>query len=1569
MLKQQQQQSPQRRNRHRNNRRQQHSQANSNNKNDHPNEDDESMWVDEEDQDDENEDLEVVDFADMAGPRFDLQQQQQQHQYEQTSRGRGGRGWGGEERGRGGRGRGRGRGAFDDSRGRYQPPHQPASSSSASFSTPSTFEPDFESSRSIKPSNNKPPIQVNQQSNVNPSPKPVKGQGARAAAGKVTGVVVQGGTSSIVAVASTPSIVVASSTPSSSSSGKPQSAKHAFIESISSKPAPAPAPSPQNLNRGSGPKDFENRGSRGGRWATPKGGRGGKPSQSAGDDLGVAEVTDEWGPSEANRMPLVVDNRGSRGEGAPSSSKKKGKEPAPAAQDVTDEWGGSEDARAGTPSTPSKKKGKANAQPQTQQPPPPSASQPRTPSTQSVGGKANAASSAPPSSTPSSSSRKPSAGKNQSPGGSVASQIAVGESVGKGSKNANQNKGAARESVSQNTPISDKAAVTGAAGGGSERASTPNGRGRGRGGNNTGGRKNVDEVMKESGPSRPNQTPLVVDNRGSKTGASTLKKAGKGPAGAAVEEATDEWGPTEEETPSTPSKKKKKGKGNAQAQQPPLAQTPSSQSIAGKENEVSSAPSSSRKPKGGNQESSGSSASPQISVEGEAMGKTPKKRNKNRGDRDSGSKDSPQVDQNGAEGGPARDVGTPQKDSKSGGRGDRSAGRSRFGNGPNNMDSPRMNRESTPSKGQSRKPAFFEEYLSIEAVEECLANKTLVQGVLRINKRSQQDSYVTPEAATEDIYIAGKKLRNRAMEGDVVVVKILEKEELENELERDAKRQIQRKLEDEQRQLNCTFEDKDEEKVEEEKVLLDENSKGFKVFGKVVFIMDRRENLMFSGTLTVENPLSQSTVLSRDGPVDASVRSIWFRPSDKRVPFFVVNVEDAPEEFLKNPKLGTELLWKASIRKWPIQAQYPYGIVHGKVGLIGNIAVETQALLLDCGIIWDEFGEEVIDCLPKTPWTIPEEEFKRRRDFRSERVVSIDPLTARDLDDALSVVRLEDGNYAVSVHIADVSHFVTQGSALDKEAQYRATTVYLVQKAIPMLPRLLCEELCSLNPGVDRLAFSVTWTMDSEANVIGKPWFGKSVIHSCAKLSYDHAQALIDGKDWTDLPTVTITDGHTIEDIRNDVMLFYELSKKMRGRRFENGALAINSIKLWFSLDENGNPTGTGPYELKESNRLIEEFMLLANMAVAARIAEAFPESALLRRHDRPKERPLQELIAFAEEIGYRIDASSSSSLQQSFDAIDKEEVRDALRQLSIKSMQRAKYFCTGSIDLANWGHYALNVPLYTHFTSPIRRYCDLVVHRMLQVALEAEEQGVEPVSLYAKEDVGAFAKNCNGRKSSSKDAQDTSQKIYLCNYLSGVGKMQMLARGDGLPGVVAKALVYRVGARSFDVLVDEFGIEQRVWIEDLVTSNEIYGYVDNEENVSPQPAKGADSANWRRDEVMSTPRQAHQQRFDSPGNSGRRGGRFGNRNGNGNGNGNGDRNGDAKARKRLRLAQLNPSQYMIQIVKIFDHHPVRIVADVNRSPPDLKVYPMYPDTPVFSSSQYDLSANVSCPGLVEEAD
>ncbi|KAJ3033238.1 hypothetical protein HDV00_006560 [Rhizophlyctis rosea] len=901
---------------------------------------------------------------------------------------------------------------------------------------------------------------------------------------------------------------------------------------------------------------------------------------------------------------------------------------------------------------------------------------------------------------------------------------------------------------------------------------------------------------------------------------------------------------------------------------------------------------------------------------------------------------------------------------------------------------PDKNKPQSPAT--PKRPNVYEEYLPMKEVSDLLKRGTLLQGSLRINRRNRYDAYVSVDGSETDIFICGLKNRNRAFEGDTVAVKLLEGDALQNEVNIQKERKVKRKKENAERQKKCDMDEgsEEEEEVEEEGEAAggdDDDPEGpveDRIFGKVVYILERRPDQSYAGTLQFDSPANKS---SPRPDARQSAKIIWFKPTDKRVPLMAIPIEHAPKDFLAHPEAFEDILFRAHVRKWQATSQHPFGVITGTIGQMGEIPIETEALLCDAGIDWDDFPEEVLECLPETPWIIPDEEIAKRRDLRDEQIFSIDPPTAKDLDDAVSCKPLGDGTFEVGVHIADVSYFVPPNTALDKEAMYRATTVYLVQKAIPMLPPLLCEQLCSLNPGVDRLAFSVIWKVDAQARPIGTPWFGRTIIRSCAKLSYDHAQALIEGRGWDDLPAVQLSGGVTVDDIKKTTMQLYEFSVQMRKRRFENGALAIHSIKLWFAVDGDGNPVDSGVYQIRDSNKLIEEFMLLANMAVAKKISTHYPEFSLLRRHAPPSKRPMQEFIELAASLGYTIDATDSSSLQASFEAIPTAEKRQVLKLLCIKPMQRAKYFCTGAVDVEQWHHYALNVPLYTHFTSPIRRYCDLVVHRLLDCCLRQE---ADQATGYDKSAVTSVAKQCNARKEASKAAQDASQKLFLCAYLS------LKVEREGKP-ILEEALVYNIGSRSLDVLVGRYGIEKRLWVEDLVETGSVVGSDWDEEGMKIHLywRKKEGGAGGDGDVVDALAEQVeelmvHEKRLKEGGGAvaevesgikelkiadGEEG------------------EGDVvvKKFKMRKRREYDPARTRIQTIGMFRRIMVHIVPDVSKSPPDFRVYVAYPGDDDGEEEEalrervergrgggYEAAVEgregdvvVSCPGIVDEAE
>uniref|UniRef100_A0A8C6G9I1 RNB domain-containing protein n=1 Tax=Mus spicilegus TaxID=10103 RepID=A0A8C6G9I1_MUSSI len=426
---------------------------------------------------------------------------------------------------------------------------------------------------------------------------------------------------------------------------------------------------------------------------------------------------------------------------------------------------------------------------------------------------------------------------------------------------------------------------------------------------------------------------------------------------------------------------------------------------------------------------------------------------------------------------------------------------------------------------------------------------------------------------------------------------------------------------------------------------------------------------------------------------------------------------------------------------------------------------------------------------------------------RKDCIFTIDPSTARDLDDALACRRLTDGTFEVGVHIADVSYFVPEGSSLDKVAAERATSVYLVQKVVPMLPRLLCEELCSLNPMTDKLTFSVIWKLTPEGKIL-EEWFGRTIIRSCTKLSYDHAQSMIENPTEKipeeELPP--ISPEHSIEEVHQAVLNLHSIAKQLRRQRFVDGALRLDQLKLAFTLDhETGLPQGCHIYEYRDSNKLVEEFMLLANMAVAHKIFRTFPEQALLRRHPPPQTKMLSDLVEFCDQMGLPMDVSSAGALNKSLTKTfgdDKYSLarKEVLTNMYSRPMQMALYFCSGMLqDQEQFRHYALNVPLYTHFTSPIRRFADVIVHRLLAAALGYSEQpDVEPDTLQKQAD------HCNDRRMASKRVQELSIGLFFAVLVKESGPLE------------SEAMVMGVLNQAFDVLVLRFGVQKRIYCNAL---------------------------------------------------------------------------------------------------------------------------------------------------------
>lgn len=490
---------------------------------------------------------------------------------------------------------------------------------------------------------------------------------------------------------------------------------------------------------------------------------------------------------------------------------------------------------------------------------------------------------------------------------------------------------------------------------------------------------------------------------------------------------------------------------------------------------------------------------------------------------------------------------------------------------------------------------------------------------------------------------------------------------------------------------------------------------------------------------------------------------------------------DATAKQKKAARAGNKLLFLCRFARWGTRSRRPLGTRPEFVGDSGNVEAECRAITSTHMIDTEPFDKSLSEPFgTDTNIVITPGDLANRRDLRKTCIFTVDPPTARDIDDALSIEKISDDRYQVGVHIADVSHYVTPNSPLDKLAQERSTSVYMVNTMYPMLPTVLSTNLCSLNPKVDRFAFSVLWELDGQGNIVdGTTWIGRTIIRSCVKLSYLDAQKCIDAQEAGDLsPALAhlaqLSPEHPTEKIAQDILHLNTLAQIMRARRFSTGALRLSRLRLHFELDEAGMPIDAHPYYIKESNQLIEEFMLLANMSVAQFIYKAFPESALLRSHPEPKDDILLAFSHLMKALNIEFDTTTSGGVFKSLTQLEDWQHRP-IEELVTKAMNAAIYLSTGTIKTEQdlW-HYALNVPYYTHFTSPIRRYPDIVVHRQIQAAID-KAKGIAPTlessnpladPCHDREWVATVADHSNERKKASRKAQDDSIKLFACLYL-----------------------------------------------------------------------------------------------------------------------------------------------------------------------------------------------------------
>ncbi|XP_067842648.1 exosome complex exonuclease RRP44 [Heptranchias perlo] len=649
---------------------------------------------------------------------------------------------------------------------------------------------------------------------------------------------------------------------------------------------------------------------------------------------------------------------------------------------------------------------------------------------------------------------------------------------------------------------------------------------------------------------------------------------------------------------------------------------------------------------------------------------------------------------------------------------------------------------------------IFAEHLPLSRVQQGIKSSHYFQGTFRANRDNYLEATVWihgEEGENREILIQGLKNLNRAVHEDVVAVELLPKEKW---------------VAPSAVVLQDEGQVEDEEEEEKEGLLKNVTTKNFsKPTGKVVGIIKR-------------NWRSYCGMISKS-QIKESTRHL-FTPADRRIPR--IRIETRQSSALEKQRIIVV------IDGWPRNSRYPNGHFVRSLGNAGDKETETEVLLLEHDVPHQPFSQAVLSFLPKMPWLITEQDMKERMDLRHLHICSVDPPGCTDIDDALHCRELENGNLEVGVHIADVSHFIRPGNALDQESANRGTTVYLCEKRIDMVPELLSSNLCSLRSNVERFAFSCIWEMTWNAEIL-HTMFTKSVINSKASLTYAEAQMRIDDDSMND-------------EITMGLRRLNKLAKILKKKRIDNGALTLSSPEVRFHIDsETHDPIDLQTKELKETNSMVEEFMLLANISVAQKIYEEFSECALLRKHPAPPPSNYDILVKAAKSKNLEIKTDSAKALA---DSLDKAEVPGSpylntlLRILTTRCMMQAVYFCSG-MD-TDFHHFGLASPIYTHFTSPIRRYSDVIVHRLLAVAINADSTYPDIMDKHKQQ---ALCNNLNYRHKMAQYSQRASVAFHT----------QLFFRNKGLVDEVGYILFVKKNA--IVVLIPKFGLEGTVFFEE----------------------------------------------------------------------------------------------------------------------------------------------------------
>ncbi|KAF8583853.1 RNB-domain-containing protein [Ramaria rubella] len=696
--------------------------------------------------------------------------------------------------------------------------------------------------------------------------------------------------------------------------------------------------------------------------------------------------------------------------------------------------------------------------------------------------------------------------------------------------------------------------------------------------------------------------------------------------------------------------------------------------------------------------------------------------------------------------------------------------------------------EPTPTATASRS-ALYPDYLPTATLIAGVKSGQLHQGHFNANTYNYLEGAVNVPAFTKPVLLVGREHMNRSVHGDVVVVEVFPESEWKASADEVVDQETTLKNDDaEDSEEEVGEDDSDEAKLlrKERTLSRDTTTKApaeKQPTGKVVGVIKRNWRAYVCHI--------DRTSLSNSSANSLSVQTVFATPVSRLLPRIRLRTRQAPS------LLSQKIL--VTIDNWSATSRYPEGHFVRALGQVESKEAEQESLLLEFEVPYRPFGKAILDCLPVEgdKWVVPPKsaaspEWRDREDLRHLLVCSIDPPNCQDIDDALHARILPSGNIEAGVHIADVSHFVLPDNPMDAEAASRGTTVYLVDKRIDMLPSLLGTNLCSLRPNVERLAFSAIWELTPEAEIVGVR-FTKSVIASKAAFTYEQAQIRKD-------------DPHLQDELTTSIRLLNSLAQKLRAKRMEAGALNLASpeVKIHLDSSESSDPIDVEQKEMHETNSLVEEFMLLANISVARKIQEAFPQTAVLRRHLPPPRTNFEKLQdILRKRKGLILDVTSSGALAASLDnCLDASEpaFNTLVRIMATRCMLSAEYFCAGSVSRDTFGHYGLASPIYTHFTSPIRRYADVLAHRQLAAAISYSPLHA---SLHGKSFVERIMDTINHRHRMAQMAGRASVEFYVGLALKARGR-QLGKTAE----VLEEAFVIRTFRNGLGVFVFKLGIE-----------------------------------------------------------------------------------------------------------------------------------------------------------------